>query len=99
MVLTIGKPSIALSQPPVYTIELAETTNIKCFAIGYNVNYQWTVGSGLFPSKITGINDSTLVIPDVRLSDENIYTCVVTTRAGCVSTTSTQLIVTGILFY
>ena len=90
----LGKPSVILS--PSYSVELAETTSIKCFAIGFDVSYQWIIGSGSFPSKVTGIYNNTLVIPDVRSSDENLYTCVVTTSASCASSDTTQLIVTGI---
>ena len=82
-------------QPPTLNVEVTKTFSTRCFAIGYNVSYQWIIKSGLFPSKVGGINDSLLIIPDVRSSDENTYTCVATTVTGCVASNSTQLIVTG----
>ena len=74
-----------------------ESTTLGCFALGYNVSYQWIIGSGSFPSKVTGITASTLVIPDVRLYDENTYTCLATTYRGCASSVATQLIITGMV--
>ena len=95
--LTIGRSSVFLSQPPLYTISLKETASINCFAISYNVSYKWIIESGSFPSKVTGINSSTLVIPNVTSSDENTYTCVATTQMGCVSSSTTQMTVTGMI--
>ena len=82
-------------QSPLHSVELTETATLGCFALGYNISYQWIIGSGSFPSKVTGINNSTLVIPDVRSSDENKYTCVATTYKRCVLSNDTQLTVTG----
>ena len=86
-------------QSPLHNIEVTETATLTCFALGYNISYQWIIGSGVFPSKVTGINSSTLVIPDVRSSDENTYTCMATTYKGCVQSNDTQLIVTGTYDY
>ena len=86
-----------LLQPSLYSVELTKTATLKCFALGHNISYQWIIGSRLFPSKVSGINDSTLIIPDVRSSDENTYICVATTMTGCVLSNSTQLKVTGMI--
>ena len=93
--LVVGKPSLFQLQSPLLSVELTETATLGCFALGYNVSYQWIIGSGSFPSKVTGINNSTLVISDVRSSDENTYTCTATTYRGCVISNDTQLTVTG----
>ena len=74
-----------------------ETATLGCFALGYNISYQWIIGSGSFPSKVTGINSNTLIIPDVRSTDNNTYTCIAT-HLGCASSIATQLIVTGMIF-
>jgi len=95
--LITGRPSLFLLQPPLLNIELTETVTMGCFALGYNVSYQWFIGSGSFSSKVTGINNNTLVIPDVRLSDDNTYTCVATTLKGCILSNATQLTVTGMI--
>ena len=84
-----------LSQPPLYNVNLTDTASITCFAAGYNVSYQWIIESGSFPSKVISTNSSKLVISDVTSSDENTYTCAATTLSGCVSSNTTQLIVTG----
>ena len=97
--MVVGKPSLFQLQSPLHNVELTETTTLGCFALGYNISYQWIIGSGSFPSKITGIYSSTLVIPDVRSSDENTYTCMATTYKGCVSSNDTQLMVTGTYDY
>ena len=94
--MVVGKPSLLQLQPsPLHSVELTETATLGCFALGYNVSYQWIIGSGSFPSKVTGINNSTLVISDVRSSDDNTYTCVATTYRGCALSNDTQLTVTG----
>ena len=66
-----------------------------CFATGYDVSYQWAIGSGSFPSKVTGINTDTLVIPDVRSSDDNTYTCTISNDGGSITSNSAKLTVTG----
>ena len=97
MCLIIGSSSLFLLQPAIHSVELTETATLGCFALGYSISYQWVIGSRLFPSKVNGINDGTLIIPDVRLSDENSYICVATTMTGCVLLNSTQLKVTGMI--
>ena len=92
-----GKSAALLLQPPIHAVELTETATLGCFAFGYNISYQWIIGSGHFPNKVSGINDSHLVIPDVRYSDENLYICVANTKTRCVVSNSTQLIVTGMI--
>lgn len=64
-------------------------------ATGYNISYQWTIGSGSFPSKVIGINSNTLVIPDVRSSDDKTYTCVASNQGGSVSSNAAKLTVNG----
>ena len=79
---------------PVPTIVyFAQTAKLLCFASGYNINYQWRIGTGLFPSKVTGINKNILVIPDVRSSDDNTYTCVASNEGGSVKSNATRLTV------
>ena len=91
----IGRPSVFLSQPSSFSVDIAETASITCYVTGYNVTYQWIIESGSFPSKVIDTNTSTLVIPNVTSSDENTYTCVATTVSGCVSSNTTRLAVTG----
>ena len=76
-------------------INLTGYITFLCTAIGYEVtSYMWTIGSGSFPNKVTDINSSTLVIPNVRSSDDNTYTCVASNSAGNGNSTA-QLTVTG----
>ena len=44
---------------------------------------------------MTGINTNSLVIPDVRSSDDNTYTCVASNDGGNVSSNTARLTVTG----
>ena len=44
---------------------------------------------------MTGINSNTLVIPDVKSSDDNTYTCVASNEGGSVSSNAAQLAITG----
>ena len=85
-----------MSQLSSQTIDLTQVATFICSAIGYNVHYQWTIGSGSFPSKVTGINSNTLVIPDVRSSDNNTtYTCTISNDGGSVTSNPAKLTVTG----
>jgi len=84
-----------LEQPSAQNVEFTHCAKMTCSAIGYNIQYQWTIGSGSFPSKVTGINTNTLVIPDVSLSDDNIYTCTISNDRGSVTSNPAKLTVTG----
>ena len=84
-----------ITHPSSQSVNLTQTATFTCNATGYNVSYQWTIGSGLFPYKVTDINSNTLVIPDVRSSDNNTYTCVTSNEGGSVSSNAAQLTVTG----
>ena len=84
-----------LSQTPSFSVDITGTASITCSASGYNVTCHWIIESGSFPSKVIDTNSSTLVIPNVTSSDENSYTCVATTVSGCVSSSTTRLVVTG----
>ena len=94
---TIGRPSVFLSQPSPFSVDIAGTASITCYVYGYDVTYHWITESGSFPSKVIDTNTSTIVIPDITSSDENTYTCVATTVNGCVSSNTTRLVVTGMI--
>ena len=82
-------------QPSPQSVDLIQTSTFTCSATGYNVKYQWEIGSGSFPSKVTGTNTNTLVIPDVRSSDDNTYTCTISNDGGNVTSDPAKLTVTG----
>ena len=83
------------SYPSPQHVNLTQTAVFTCAVVGSNVMYHWRIGSGSFPNKVTGINSSTLVIPDVRSSDSNTYTCVANTEGRSISSNATKLAVTG----
>ena len=91
---TVQHP-VLTTLPSSQSVDLTQTATFTCSATGYNVSYNWTIGSGSFPSKVTGINTNTLVIPDVRSSDDNTYTCVASNEGGSVSLNGAKLTVTG----
>ena len=93
-VVTALKPTILL-EPHSQIACLSQTAILTCFAAGHDVKYQWTSGSGSFPSKVTGKNHNTLVIPDVRSTDANYYTCVVSNKGGNLSSNAARLTVIG----
>ena len=68
---------------------------MTCSTTSHAVCYQWTIESGSFPSKVTGINSDTLVIPNVRSSDDNIYTCTISNDGGSITPNPAKLTVTG----
>ena len=89
----VAPPKFIERPPPSRLIYLRQTITLRCFATGYNVSYQWTIGSGLFPDKVTGINSNTLMIPDVRSSDDNTYACVASNEGGSVSSSSNLTVI------
>ena len=79
------------------SIDIQQNASLTCSVTGgCNVHYQWISNSGQFPSKVTGKNNKTLIIPDVRSADDNTYTCVASDAEGSVIA-ATQLIVTGMI--
>ena len=84
-----------ITHPSSQSVDVTQTATFTCNATGYNVSYQWTIGSGSFPDKVIGINSNTLVIPDVRPSDDNAYTCVASNERRSVSSNTAQLTVIG----
>ena len=83
------------SQISLQNVDLSQVATFTCSATGYDVHYQWTIGSGSFPSKVTDTNTNTLVIPDVRSSDDNTYTCTISNDGGSVTSNPAKLTVTG----
>ena len=98
MRMLVSRPTL-ISHPPSQYINLTQTATFTCSATGYNVNYKWRIGSGSFSDKVTGINSNTLVIPDVKSSDTNTYTCVASNQGGSVSSNTARLMVTGMYIY
>ena len=79
------------------SIDIDQNVSLTCSITSVcNVHYQWISNSGQFPSKVSGMNSKTLVIPDVRSTDDNTYTCVASDAEGSVIAV-TQLIVTGMI--
>ena len=93
-ILFIVKPPIIVNITISQNLDILQTAVLTCDATGYNVSYYWTIGSGQFPSKVTGVNSNTLIVPDLRSSDNNSYTCVAVNIGGSVYRTE-ELIVTG----
>ena len=94
MLYIVQRPEFAVV-PLSQSVDLTQNAKFTCSATGYNVTYKWTIGSGSFPSEVIGINTNTLMIPDVRSSDDNTYTCVASNERGSVSSHTARLTVTG----
>ena len=92
-ILLVNPPIIAYITPN-QILDVLQTARVGCIATGYEVSYYWTIGLGSFPGKVTGINSSVLIIPYLRLSDDNTYTCVASNSGGKVNRTS-RITVTG----
>ena len=75
---------------------LEGNATLTCNATGKNISYKWKIGSGSFPTKVTGINTTTLVIPDVRSSDDNTYICVASNEGGS-NSSDVKLSITGMI--
>ena len=91
----IVNPPIILDISISQNLDILQRAVLVCNVAGYDVSYYWTIGSGQFPSKVTGINSSTLTVPDLRSIDSNLYMCEASNLVGMVNS-SIQLTVTGI---
>ena len=94
-VVYIAKAPKFTEHPLSQSFDLTNTASFTSTAFGDDINYQWTIGSGSLPSKVTGINTNTLVIPDVRSSDDNNYICTISNDGGSVTSNPAKLTVTG----
>ena len=99
MLCAIASRPVIVLHPSSQYINLTQTATFTCNATSYNniISYQWTIQSGSFANKVIGINSNTLVIPDVRSSDVNTYTCVASNKGGNVSSLAARLVATGIV--
>ena len=88
-------PPVIVLHPYSQSVNLNQTAIFTCNATGYNISYQWITGSGSFPNKVTNTSSNTLIIPNVRSTDANTYTCVVSNKLGRVTSKTAILIVTG----
>lgn len=93
LLLLAKDPEIA-NQPISQTVDLAQRAEFSCSATS-EVKYQWKKASGELPSKVTGINTKTLVIPDVRLADQSTYTCVISNAFRSIESNPVDLTVEG----
>lgn len=88
------------------SVEIAEkeTAQFNAEADGVNkINfmYQWKKrDSGFLPSKILGVDDASLRIPDLYITDQGVYYCTVTNEWNrIVESNDVTLIVTGTQFH
>ena len=93
----VASPNFVM-EPQSRYMDLKQNAEFTCIATGYNVSYQWRIGLGSFPSKVTDTSSTTLIIPDVRSSDSNTYICEASNIAGAISSNCT-LTVTGMAAY
>ena len=94
-IFVVVVPPVIVLHPYSQSVNLNQTAIFTCNATGYNISYQWITGSGSFPSKVTNTISNTLIIPNVRSTDNNNYACVVSNKAGEVSSKIAKLTVTG----
>jgi len=88
-------PPTFTTPPSPQSVDLTQTATFTCSATSDNMKYQWTIGSGSFPSKAIGVNTNTLLIPDVRSSDGNTFSCTISNDGGSVTSDPVKLTVTG----
>ena len=78
------------------TVDLEGNATLTCKATGENISYKWTIGSGSFPTNVTGVNTTTLVILNVSSSADNTYTCEASNEGGSDSS-DVKLTITGMI--
>ena len=91
----VEPPSLIIS-PSSQSVNLTQIAIFKCIVTGYNISYQWIVESRSLPNKtFSTINTDTLVIPDVRKSDFNMYFCKASNKGGNITSDGALLTVIG----
>jgi len=97
----VKSPKITFISPNQTVNLTAKNVSFNCTALGYNVKYQWKLGSGSFPSNVTGVNTSNLVIPEVRSFHKNKYICEASNEGPFIDTKEVHLKVIGknVLFW
>ena len=87
------------------SVEITEKETAQFNAAAHGINrmnfmYQWKKRDNHFlPSKISGVDDTLLRIPDLHMSDQGIYYCTVTNEWNRImESDDVTLIVTGMQF-
>ena len=93
---TVQLPQIT-SSPVSQDVSLLQDAMFICSATGYNISYHWVFEPTSKPSKVMhmGVGNTTLMIPNVKSSDDGNYTCVATNIAGPIRSHAAQLTITG----
>ena len=86
--------------PSSLAIEEREVAQLNAIAGGINkmnFMYQWKKrGIDLLPNKITSVDETVLTIPDLHLSDQGNYYCIVTNQWGrSIESDNVTLVVEG----
>jgi len=71
-------PPLVLSQPTNQVVAAGQTASFSVTAAGTGLDYQWSFNG----TNITGANSSSLVIPNVKLSDTGNYQVLVSNPTG-----------------
>ena len=88
-----------ITRPPLsQNIPLLQDAVFNCSATGYNISYHWVFEPTSKPSEVIGINNSTLMIPNVTSSDDGKYTCVATNIGGNVRSHAAQMTIVGMTY-
>ena len=94
---TVQLPNI--TKPPLsQNVSLLQDAVFVCSATGYNISYHWIFKPTSKPSEVIGINNSTLMIPNVTSSDDGKYTCVATNIGGNVRSHAAQMTIVGMTY-
>ena len=88
------EPPQIMNPKEVLHVDLGQDVMLTCNATGGNIKYKWKNGSGSFDDY--GVTDRTMVITDVKLSDNSTYTCMASNEGGNV-TSNVTLIVNGMI--
>lgn len=88
-----------ITRPPLsQNVLLLQDAVFACSATGYNISYHWVFEPTSRPSEVIGINNNTLIIPNVMSSDHGRYICVATNIEANIRSPAAQLTIIGMVY-
>ena len=88
-------PPVIMLHPHSQMVEFYYDVSLVCGAVGDDLKYQWTYRGNIITANghFSIINDSVLVINNIKLSDSGQYQCLVSNSGGTVASSYATILV------